>query len=44
MPFGSPILAAGDPDAGYQAAQIPLPRAGVSLVEVVEVDDQVPLR
>ena len=38
------VLAARDPDAGDQAPQIPLPRAGVRLVEVVQVDDQVPLR
>src|SRR5208283_340175 len=30
--------------AGYEPAQIPLPSAGMRLVEVVQVDDQVPFR
>ena len=38
------VLPARDPDARHQAPQIPLPRAGVRLVEVVQVDDQIPLR
>ena len=38
------VLPARDPDARHQPAQVPLPAAGVRLVEVVQVDDQIPLR
>ena len=34
----------GHPDARHQPAQVPLPAAGVGLVEVVEVDHEVALR
>jgi hypothetical protein len=34
------ILKAGDPDARDQPAEIPLPCAGVGLIEVVQVDDE----
>ena len=37
------VLPAGDPDARDQPAQVPLPAAGVGLVEVVEVEDQITL-
>ena len=37
------VLAAGHPDAGDQPAKVPLPSAGMRLVEVVQVDDQIPL-
>lgn len=35
------VLASRDPDAGHQSTKVPLPPAGVSLAEVVEVEDQV---
>ena len=41
--LGAAVLAPRDPDAGHEPAQVPLPRAGVRLVEVVEVDDQLAL-
>jgi hypothetical protein len=42
--LGQAVLAPGDPDAGRQPPHVPFPRAGVGLVEVVEVEDQVALR
>jgi hypothetical protein len=36
-------VAPGNPDTGGQPPQIPLPAARVSLVEVIEVDHQIPL-
>ena len=37
------VVPAGDPDAGHEPAQVPLPAAGVGLVEVVEVHHEVAL-
>ena len=37
------VATAGDPDAGDQASQVPLPSAGMGLVEVVQVHHQVAL-
>ena len=37
------VLAARDVDAGDEPAQVPLPGARVGFVEVVEVEDQLPL-
>jgi hypothetical protein len=34
------IVPPGDPDAGCQSTQVPLPCTGVCLVEVVEVEDE----
>ena len=41
--LGRPVLPARDVDAGDQPAQVPLPGAGMGLVEVVEVEDEVAL-
>ena len=41
--LGRAVLPPGHPDARDQPAQVPLPRARVGLVEVVEVEDQVAL-
>ncbi len=41
--LAGPILPAGNDDAGDQPPQVPLPTAGVRLVEVVEVDHQLTL-
>ena len=38
------VLAPGDLDARGQALDVPLPRPGVALVEVVEAEDQMALR
>src|SRR5690349_9577644 len=43
MVFRCSVVAPGDPDAGRQPPQVPLPAAGVRLVEVVEVDHEIPL-
>ena len=42
--LGSAVLPTRHPDARDEPAQVPLPRARVRLVEVVQVDDQVTLR
>ncbi len=42
--FGGTILSSCYPDAGHEATQVPLPGARMCLVEVVQVDDQVPFR
>ena len=42
--LGGSVLAPGDPDAGDQPTQVPLPATRVGLVEIVQVDHQVPLR
>ena len=42
--LGRPVLPARDMDARDQPAQVPLPGAGMGLVEVVEVEDEVALR
>ena len=39
-----PAVAAGDLQARAQPLQVPLPRAGKGLVEVVDVEHQLPLR
>ena len=41
--LGRPVLPTGDPHAGDEPAQVPLPRPGMGLVEVVEVEDEVAL-
>ena len=41
---GEAVVAAGDLDARGQALDVPLPRPGVTLVEVVEAEEQVALR
>ncbi len=42
--FRGARVPAGHPDAGDEPAQVPLPRAGMRLVEVVQVDDEVAFR
>ena len=42
--LGRTVLPPGHPDARDEPAQVPLPRPGVGLVEVVEVEDEVALR
>src|ERR1700690_600659 len=42
--FAGAIVSASNPDADYESPQIPLPSAGMRLVEVIQVDDQVPFR
>ena len=41
--LGAAVLPSGDPHARHEPAQVPLPRARVRLVEVVEVEDEVAL-
>ena len=41
--FRRPVVAPGDPDTRGQPPQVPLPAAWVGLVEIVEVDHQIPL-
>ncbi len=44
LPFVGSIVSPGDPDAGRQTPQIPLPGAGMRLVEIVQVDNEIPFR
>ena len=39
-----PAVASGDHETGSQTLDVPLPRAGERLIEVVDVEDQVTLR
>jgi hypothetical protein len=43
-PFCQPVLPARDPDTCGQPPQIPFPRPWVSLVEVVEVENEISFR
>ena len=42
--LGDAVLAAGDLEAGGQSLDVPLPRAGRGLVEVVDIEEEVTLR
>ncbi len=44
VPAAEPAVAAGDRDARREALEVPLPRAGQRLVEVVEVEHQAAVR